>query len=52
MMNVVVRLRDQSGQTLAEYSVLVGVITIGVVVALGLLSTAIGSVLGNVGAAM
>lgn len=52
MMNVVVRLRDEMGQTMAEYSVLLGVITIGVVVGLGLLSTAIGNVLGNVGAAM
>jgi Flp pilus assembly pilin Flp len=52
MRHVIVWLRDESGQTLAEYSVLLGVITIGVVVALGLLSTAIGNVLTQVGAAM
>ena len=33
------RLRDESGQTMAEYAVVLGVITIAVVVTLGLLST-------------
>jgi Flp pilus assembly pilin Flp len=37
------RLRDESGQTMAEYAVVLGVITIAVVVTLGLLSTAIQS---------
>ena len=32
---------DESGQTMAEYAVVLGVITIAVVVTLGLLSTAI-----------
>ncbi|HET7172381.1 MAG: Flp family type IVb pilin [Gaiellales bacterium] len=42
------RLRDESGQTMAEYAVVLGVITIAVVVTLGLLSTAIQSTLNNV----
>jgi Flp pilus assembly pilin Flp len=39
---------DEKGQTMAEYAVVLGVITIAVVVALGALSTKITSVLGNV----
>ena len=39
---------DESGQTMAEYAVVLGVITITVVVTLGLLSTAISSLLNNV----
>ena len=39
---------DESGQTMAEYAVVLGVITIAVVVTLGLLSTAISSLLNNV----
>jgi Flp pilus assembly pilin Flp len=39
---------DEKGQTMAEYAVVLGVITIAVVVALGTLSTKITSVLGNV----
>jgi Flp pilus assembly pilin Flp len=42
------RLRDESGQTMAEYAVVLGVITIAVVVTLGLLSSAISSTLSNV----
>ena len=42
------RLRDESGQTMAEYAVVLGVITIAVVVTLGLLSTAIQNTLINV----
>jgi Flp pilus assembly pilin Flp len=42
------RLRDESGQTMAEYAVVLGVITIAVVVTLGLLSSAIQSTLSNV----
>ena len=42
------RLRDESGQTMAEYAVVLGVISIAVVVTLGLLSTAIQSTLNNV----
>jgi len=38
----------ESGQTMAEYAVVLGVITIAVVVTLGLLSTAISSTLNNV----
>ena len=39
---------DESGQTMAEYAVVLGVITIAVVVTLGLLSSAISNVLSNV----
>ena len=39
---------DESGQTMAEYAVVIGVITIAVVVTLGLLSTAISNLLNNV----
>jgi Flp pilus assembly pilin Flp len=38
----------QEGQTMAEYAVVLGVITIAVVVTLGLLSTAIKNLLNNV----
>jgi len=38
----------ESGQTMAEYAVVLGVITIAVVVTLGVLSTAISSLLNNV----
>ena len=41
-------LRDESGQTMAEYAVVLGVITIAVVVTLGLLATAIQNTLTNV----
>jgi Flp pilus assembly pilin Flp len=39
---------DEAGQTMAEYAVVLGVITIAVVVTLGLLSTAIKGTLSNV----
>ncbi|HKV66690.1 MAG TPA: hypothetical protein VJN72_01285 [Gaiellales bacterium] len=39
---------EESGQTMAEYAVVLGVITIAVVVTLGLLSTAIQNLLNNV----
>ncbi len=42
------RLRDESGQTMAEYAVVLGVITIGVVLVLTALSTAIQNTLTNV----
>jgi len=41
-------LSEESGQTMAEYAVVLGVITIAVVVTLGLLSTAIQNLLNNV----
>jgi Flp pilus assembly pilin Flp len=41
-------LECESGQTMAEYAVVLGVITIAVVVTLGLLSTAISNTLNNV----
>jgi len=41
-------LTDEDGQTMAEYAVVLGVITIAVVVTLGLLSTAIKNTLNNV----
>ena len=46
--NLLARLSDQRGQTMAEYAVVLGVITIAVVVTLGLLSTAISNTLNNV----
>jgi Flp pilus assembly pilin Flp len=45
-------LKEESGQTMAEYAVVLGVITIAVVVTLGLLSNKISSVLSGVIAAM
>jgi Flp pilus assembly pilin Flp len=42
------RLREETGQTMAEYAVVLAVITIAVVVTLGLLSTAISSQLNSV----
>ena len=44
----VATVKDEAGQTMAEYAVVLGVITIAVVVTLGLLSTAIKSTLSNV----
>ena len=41
-------LENEHGQTMAEYAVVLGVITIAVVVTLGLLSTAIKNTLNNV----
>ena len=40
--------RDEEGQTMAEYAVVLAVITIAVVVTLGLLSTGISTALKNV----
>jgi Flp pilus assembly pilin Flp len=48
MLNALRNLHDDSGQTMAEYAVVLGVITIAVVVTLGLLSTAISSTLNSV----
>jgi Flp pilus assembly pilin Flp len=48
MLDVLAHLRDEAGQTMAEYAVVLGVITIAVVVTLGLLSTAIKNLLNNV----
>ncbi len=48
MNEIINELRDESGQTMAEYAVVLGVITIAVVVTLGLLSTAIQNTLNNV----
>jgi Flp pilus assembly pilin Flp len=48
MLDVLAHLRDEAGQTMAEYAVVLGVITIAVVVTLGLLSTAIQNLLNNV----
>ena len=42
------KVRPEEGQTMAEYAVVLGVITIAVVVTLGLLSTAIKNLLNNV----
>jgi Flp pilus assembly pilin Flp len=48
MPDSVVTLHHEAGQTMAEYAVVLGVITIAVVVTLGLLSTAIQGTLTNV----
>jgi Flp pilus assembly pilin Flp len=49
LQSLVVCLRDrESGQTMAEYAVVLAVITIGIVVALTALGTGIRSTLGNV----
>jgi Flp pilus assembly pilin Flp len=48
MLYFLTQLRDEAGQTMAEYAVVLGVITIAVVVTLGLLSTAIQGLLNNV----
>ena len=45
-------LKEESGQTMAEYAVVLGVITIAVVVTLGLLSNKVSSVLNGVIGAM
>jgi Flp pilus assembly pilin Flp len=45
---LVADLRAESGQTMAEYAVVLGVITIAVVVTLRLLSTGIKNTLSNV----
>jgi Flp pilus assembly pilin Flp len=46
------RSNDESGQTMAEYAVVLGVIVIAVVATFGLLSTAIQNLLNNVIAAL
>jgi Flp pilus assembly pilin Flp len=48
MLGFLTHLRDDAGQTMAEYAVVLGVITIAVVVTLGLLSTAVQNLLNNV----
>jgi Flp pilus assembly pilin Flp len=48
MLEFLAQMRDEAGQTMAEYAVVLGVITIAVVVTLGLLSTAIQNLLNNV----
>ena len=48
MSDTLVKLHHEAGQTMAEYAVVLGVITIAVVVTLGLLSTAIQGTLSNV----
>jgi Flp pilus assembly pilin Flp len=44
----VAELRSEEGQTMAEYGVVLAVITAGIIVALGLLSGAIGAALDEV----
>jgi Flp pilus assembly pilin Flp len=48
MNDLITDVREEAGQTMAEYAVVLGVITIAVVVTLGLLSAAIKSTLTNV----
>jgi len=52
MVEFLQRLRDEAGQTMAEYAVVLGVITIAVVVTLGLLAGKISAVLGSVVSSM
>jgi Flp pilus assembly pilin Flp len=52
MKQVATHVRDEAGQTMAEYAVVLGVITIAVVVTLGLLAGQISAVLGSVISAM
>ena len=52
MSKTLVDVRAESGQTMAEYAVVLGVITIAVVVTLRLLSTGIKGVITNVIAAL
>ncbi len=52
MSHTLAKLHAEAGQTMAEYAVVLGVITIAVVVTLGLLSTAIQGTLTNVIAAL
>jgi len=51
-MDAFAQLRDEAGQTMAEYAVVLGVITIAVVVTLGLLGTQITNTLSSVVTAM
>jgi Flp pilus assembly pilin Flp len=46
--NLIAELREEAGQTMAEYAVVLAVITVAVVVTLGLLSTAISAKLTSV----
>ena len=46
--NLLSEAREEAGQTMAEYAVVLAVITIAVVVTLGLLSTAISNKLNSV----
>lgn len=48
MQQFISNLSDENGQTMAEYAVVLGVITIAVVVTLGLLAGAIQDTLTNV----
>jgi Flp pilus assembly pilin Flp len=48
MVNRVHQLREQSGQTMAEYSVVLAVITLAIVLTFGLLSSGISSELNSV----
>jgi Flp pilus assembly pilin Flp len=48
MREFITEIQEESGQTMAEYAVVLGVITIAVAVTLGLLSTAIQNTLNNV----
>ena len=48
MREFITEIQEECGQTMAEYAVVLGVITIAVVVTLGLLSTAIQNTLNNV----
>ena len=52
MVEFLKHLREETGQTMAEYAVVLGVITIAVVVTLGLLAGKISAVLGSVVSSM
>ncbi len=51
-METIQKLQDEAGQTMAEYAVVLGVITIAVVVTLTAMSSKIADVLNSVTAAM
>ena len=52
MTDLLHKVQDEAGQTMAEYAVVRGIITIAVVVTLGLLSTKISDVVNSVIASM
>jgi pilus assembly protein Flp/PilA len=52
LLKLVVRAKDESGQALAEYGLIVGLIAVAAIVALGLLGTAIAGKFGAITTAL
>jgi pilus assembly protein Flp/PilA len=52
LVRLVTRMRDESGQALAEYGLIVGLIAVAAIVALGLLGTAIAGKFGDITTAL